>query len=60
MPNLEKVTREIYKKQEDGTDLLIETIQIEVEVPTQEEIIAEKEAELLKMYKELEALKNNQ
>lgn len=30
---------------------------IEVEEPTQEELIAQKEAELLKMYQELKALK---
>jgi hypothetical protein len=41
----------------DGTTKEIIVEQIEVDVPTQEEIIAEKEAELLKLYKALEELK---
>lgn len=32
---------------------------IEVEEPTQEELIAEKEAQLLALYEELKAIKNN-
>lgn len=36
---------------------LVEVVFIEVDTPTQEELIAQKEAELLTMYKELEALK---
>jgi hypothetical protein len=36
---------------------LVEVKFIEVDEPTQEELIAEKEAELLKMYAELNALK---
>ena len=47
----------IYKKEEDGSLTLIETI-IHDE-PTQEELIADKEAELLAMYNELQELKNN-
>jgi hypothetical protein len=41
----------------DGTTKEIIVEQVEVEVPTQEEIIAEKEAALLKMYKEIQDLK---
>lgn len=36
---------------------LVEVVFTEVDTPTQEELIAQKEAELLTMYKELEALK---
>jgi DNA/RNA-binding domain of Phe-tRNA-synthetase-like protein len=58
MPNTEIKITEIFEVV-DGVSTLIDTIQQEVEVPTQEEIIAEKEAELLAMYKELQELKNN-
>ena len=47
-----QVRNEIYD--ENG---LVEVVFIEVNEPTQEELIAQKEAELLTMYKELEALK---
>jgi hypothetical protein len=50
-------TNEIWEKQEDGTMKLIESIVTEVFEPTPEEIIAEKQAELLRVYAELEALK---
>jgi hypothetical protein len=36
---------------------LVEVVFIEVEQPTQEELIAQKEAQLLAMYEELKALK---
>jgi len=36
---------------------LVEVVFIEIEGPTQEEIIAQKEAQLLAMYNELKALK---
>lgn len=36
---------------------LVEVVFHEVDEPTQEELIAQKEAELLKMYQELKALK---
>ena len=59
MPNTELKTTEIYEVI-DGVSTLKEVIKTEVEVPTQEEVIADKEAQLLQMYQELEALKNNQ
>jgi hypothetical protein len=40
----------------DGT---VEVREFEVLVPTDEELIAEKEAELLKVYAELQAIKDN-
>lgn len=49
--------KETYELQEDGSYVLKSTETIEVEVKTEEEMIAEKEAELLAMYKELETLK---
>ena len=48
-----------YKLKEDGTLELVSVDTIEVEFPTQEEVIAQKEQELLNMYNELQALKNN-
>ena len=39
----------------DGT---VEVKEVEVLVPTDEELIAEKEAELLKVYEEIQRLKN--
>jgi hypothetical protein len=47
----------IYKRNLDGTVELIETIV--VDEPTQEEVIADKEAALLAMYEEIQSLKNN-
>ena len=47
-----KITREIY----DETGLIGVEV-IEVEVPTQEELIAQKEAQLVAMYEELKALR---
>tara|TARA_R110000803_G_scaffold67432_1_gene129137 strand:+ start:82 stop:243 length:162 start_codon:yes stop_codon:yes gene_type:complete len=48
-------TETIYKKEEDGTLTLIETR--EIDAPSQEEIIAEKEEQLLAMYTEIQKLK---
>ena len=55
----EIVKQEIYTTI-DGVASLVETKEIEVEVSTTEEIIAEKEATLLKIYEELQALKDLQ
>jgi hypothetical protein len=52
-------TNETWVKQEDGTMLLISSEQVEVDILTPEEEIAQKEEELLKMYKEIQDLKNN-
>jgi len=54
-----KIEREEIYEVVDGVTTLINVIETEIEVPTQEELIAEKEAELLKMYAELQALKTN-
>jgi len=47
-----QIRNEIYDK-----NGLVEVVFIEVEGPTQEELIAEKEAQLLALYEELKALK---
>lgn len=54
---MEKVTKQIWQRNQDGTETLIETLEFDYEGPTTEELIAEKEAKLLEIYTELEALK---
>ena len=53
-------TNETFEKNENGEMILVHSEIVEVELPTQEQIIAEKEADLLKMYQELQALKTQQ
>lgn len=53
-------TNETWRKLEDGTMELVSVETVEVNQPTVEELIAQKEQELLNMYNELQALKNNQ
>ena len=48
-----EIRKEIYD--DNG---LVEIVFIEVDEPTQEELIAQKEAELMAIYKEIEILKN--
>lgn len=52
------IRTEIYESI-DGVNTLVDVIEKEVVEHTQEEIIAEKEAELLKIYAEIQALKTN-
>ena len=52
-----KIAREEIYETVDGVSTLIEVIEKEIEVPTVEEIIAEKEAKLLEMYEEIQKLK---
>jgi hypothetical protein len=47
-----QIRNEIYDK-----NGLVEVVFIEVEGPTQEELIAQKEAQLLSLYEELKSLK---
>ena len=49
---------ETWVKQEDGTTILVSFEEVEVDILTPEEEIAQKEEELLKMYKEIQDLKN--
>lgn len=58
MPTTEIIRTEVYENI-NGVTTLVNVIENEVEVPTQEELIAEKEAQLLAMYQELQALKQN-
>ena len=51
-------TNEIWELQPDGSSILIKSEEIEVDVKTPEEEIAEKEDELLKMFNQLQELKN--
>lgn len=51
------VTNETFEMNENGEMVLVHTETVEVELPTPEQIIAEKEAELLKIYAEIQALK---
>jgi hypothetical protein len=48
-----QIRKEIYD--DNG---LVEVVFIEVDEPAQEELIAQKEAELMAIYKEIEILKN--
>ena len=50
-------TNEVFKKNENGEMVLVHTETVEVEVLAPEEIIAEKEAELMRIYAEIQALK---
>lgn len=54
---IEKQIQEKYIMNPDGSVKEVITTEIEVEVPSIEETIEQKEAELLKMYKELTELK---
>ena len=50
-------TETAWTKLEDGTMKLVSVEEFEVDEPTQEEVIADKEAQLLAMYEEIQALK---
>lgn len=56
MANTEIIITEVYEVN-NGVSTLIETIEQKITLPTVEEQIAEKEAKLLEMYAELQALK---
>ena len=56
MPNIEIQRTEVYETV-NGVTILKEVIETEVEVATQEEVIAEKEAELISIYNEIQKLK---
>lgn len=59
MPTQIEKRAELYTLKEDGT-FEMEVVITTEEVPTQEEIIADKEAKLLEIYAELQTLKNQQ
>jgi hypothetical protein len=51
-------TNETWIKQQNGTMLLVATEQVEVDIKTPEEELYEKEQELIRIYNEVQALKN--
>ena len=48
----------VWRKLEDGTMELVSNKDIEIETPSTDDLIKDKEDKLLEMYKELEELKN--
>lgn len=58
MPNIE-ITKTDHYELVNGIPTLTQSIESVVEVPTQEEMVAEKEQELLKIYNEIQKLKLN-
>lgn len=50
---------EIYERQEDGSTILVKSEVVVVPQEVIDQQVKEKEAELLKMYQELQALKQN-
>jgi hypothetical protein len=59
MANTEIQRTEIYESI-DGITTLIDVIETEVQLPTVEEIIADKEAKLLSLYEEIQEIKASQ
>ncbi len=55
--NTDIINQMIWRKLKDGTMELVSNKDIEVEVPSTEDLIKDKEDKLLEMYKELEELK---
>tara|TARA_R110000782_G_scaffold196806_2_gene286076 strand:- start:675 stop:851 length:177 start_codon:yes stop_codon:yes gene_type:complete len=56
MPTTQTNILEVYEVT-NGVSVLVESIETLTEVPTKEEIIAQKEAEMLAMYDEIQRLK---
>ena len=55
-----ETTNETWQQLEDGTMKLISSETVQMTEVSQEDLIADKEQQLLEMYNELQALKNNQ
>lgn len=49
-------TNEVFKLQPDGSTILISVEEVEVNVKTTEELLKEKQDELLKVYGEIQAI----
>ncbi len=56
---IQTVIEEIYTRQDDGS-FTVQTIEHQIDVPTQEELIAQKQEELLRVYNELQLLSATQ
>lgn len=50
--------REIYERQPDGSTILISIEEIEIDEPTPEELLKEKQDELLKIYNEIQLIQS--
>jgi hypothetical protein len=57
MPQIRTEMQEIYHRQPDGSSIM-EVVEVEITEQTQEELLAEKEAELLKVYNEIQAIQS--
>jgi hypothetical protein len=53
------IVKEIWEMNENGESILVSTEEIITEDPTPEELLAQKEAELLKIYQEIQQMKQN-
>ena len=56
--NTEIINQMVWRKLEDGTIELVSNKDIEIQTPSTDYLIKDKEYKLLEMYKELEELKN--
>jgi hypothetical protein len=57
MPQIRTEMQEVYHRLPDGSSIM-EVVQVEITEPTPEELLAEKEAELLKVYNEIQAIQS--
>jgi len=48
---------EFFERQEDGSTILVRVEETEVDIKTTEEEIAEREAEILRIYQEIQSLR---
>lgn len=56
---LQTIITEIYEKQEDGS-FIVRTEEQVVDIPTTEELVAQKQEELIRIYNEIQALLGTQ
>jgi hypothetical protein len=57
MPQTRIEYQEVYHRQADGSSIM-EVVEVEITEQTAEELLAEKEAELLKVYQEIQAIQS--
>jgi 1,2-phenylacetyl-CoA epoxidase PaaB subunit len=57
MPQTRTEMQEVYHRQADGSSIM-EVIQVEITEQTPEEQLSQKEAELLKVYQEIQAIQS--
>lgn len=56
---IQTINREHYKVDENGKVELIKTETFDLDLPTDDELIVEKESQLLSLYDEIQKLKEN-